>query len=1180
MLLNNDIISLITSTLSLHWNKPVNEGFTDTLIKFYLKNNSLSAFLIYTKALGFPSEHDESLGKEIYKLINDNISTIERLMKVRAKSDNGTMHKRPNNSLEKKKNDKNTKKPKLALSFDNDEDLEEELNNLDPNPKVNLGKNNFKRIRSNNTSPSDDARFIDDSLELSLEHENKATNGPKFKFKKIKKEDALRIKEDEIHPPTKAASKDDSKEPNEKAKVPNMTKDHNAKHSLSELANLEKQLKFDTIKETIPLDTFSDHDSDLENDREWYTIDELDHNHDDFEEENFTATTKKVSNNKRSKEFTKHDSTGGAFDDITGEYYDYDHDQDQAHDFSRITITSHYLIPPFLDDSKEYLSLQIGHDRNESKIRGIGPTISPIKDPESELAAMAKQGSMVVKERKSKNERGRQAKERSSLTGTTLGNVLGIETDDKSNGNNEKLHENKFSDENEEEVQEENLSIQEQRRSLPAFAVKKDLLRTIAENQVTIVIGETGSGKTTQLTQYLYDEGFGSNLEQLGKKRMIGCTQPRRVAAMSVAKRVSEEMNCKLGDEVGFAIRFEDKTNPRKTVIKYMTDGVLLREILMDPDLEKYSCIIMDEAHERSLNTDVLLGLFKVLLTRRKDLKLIVTSATMNADRFTRYFGNAPQFTIPGRTFPVDVLFSKGGCTDYVETAVKQVLTIHLQNSAKYNTNDGDILVFMTGQEDIEVTCELLQEKLDSLDNPPPLDIFPIFSTMPADLQKKIFNKTNLKRRKVVVATNIAETSLTVDGVKYVIDTGLVKLKVYNPKLGMDMLQVIPISMANAQQRSGRAGRTGPGVAYRLYTERSAEEQMYLQPIPEIQRTNLSNVMLQLKSLKIEDVPNFPFLDPPPKDLLSCSLYDLWSIGAIDNCGELTQLGQSMSKFPMEPTLAKLILLSCDPKFHCSEEIITIVAMLSVPSVFYRPKERANEADGIREKFSISESDHLTLLNIYNQWKSHSEKPQMNMKRLTNWCTRNFFHSKSLLRARDIKNQLLLIMEKSRLKLLKSRSDEDIRKCLCASFYQQLAKLVKINIGNTGNSEYIHLRHNYMKMYLHPTSALNGGTSMAPAYVVYHELILTNKEYMSCVTSVDPLWLLEFGYIFFEVSPKVQARITDHIDFSLMDPAQLKRSLEEDRVKYQAKLQEKKLKKKNNNNSSISKSKFNKRRAF
>lgn len=1184
MLLNNDIISLITRTLSLHLNKPVNEGFTDTLVKFYLKNNSISAFLIYTKALGFPSENDESVGKEIYKLINDNISTIECLMKEKEEKGNAKIPKRPNNSLEKKKNDRSSKKPKFALSFDDNEELEEELNNLNPSSEVNLRKTNFKKIRSKNLPLYNDIKHdfsIDDSLDSNQEHETKAKEGPKFKFKKIKKEDALRIKEDETHLPIMPMPK--SEESNQKTDISANTKHKNATLSLSELAELEKQQQTELQKETRSFDEFSDNDNDLENDREWYTIDELDHNdlHDDFEDEVFTETTKQISSLKRPKEFNIPEGTGGGFDDITGEYYDYDHNQDQSQDLSRIPITSHYFIPPFLEDSKEYLSLQIGHDRNDSKIRGIGPTISPIKDPDSELASMAKQGSMVVKERKSKNERSKQAKERSTLSGTALGNVLGVETHDKANGSNEKLHENKFSNENEIETQDEKAIIQQQRRSLPAFAVKKNLLKTIAENQVTVVIGETGSGKTTQLTQYLYEEGFGSNLEQLGKNRMIGCTQPRRVAAMSVAKRVSEEMNCKLGDEVGFAIRFEDKTNPRKTVIKYMTEGVLLREILVDPNLDKYSCIIMDEAHERSLNTDVLLGLFKMLLTRRKDLKLIVTSATLNADRFTRYFGNAPQFTIPGRTFPVDVLFSKSGCTDYVETAVKQVLTIHLQNSAKSNNNDGDILVFMTGQEDIEVTCELLQEKLDLLDNPPPLDIFPIFSTMPADLQKKIFNKTNLERRKVVVATNIAETSLTVDGVKYVIDTGLVKSKVYNPKLGMDMLQVIPISIANAQQRSGRAGRTGPGVAYRLYTERSAEEQMYLQPIPEIQRTNLSNVMLQLKSLKIEDVPNFPFLDPPPKDLLSCSLYDLWGIGAIDNCGELTQLGQSMSRFPMEPALSKLILLSCNSEFHCSEEIIIIVAMLSVPSVFYRPKERANEADAIREKFSISESDHLTLLNVYNQWKSHSEKPQMNMKRLTNWCSRNFFHSKSLLRARDIKNQLLLIMEKNRLKLLKSRSDEDIRKCLCAAFYQQLAKIMKINIGNTGNSEYIHLRHNYMKMFLHPTSALNGGTSMAPTYVVYHELILTNREYMSCVTSVDPLWLLEFGYIFFEVSAKVQARLCGHIDFNLMDPTQLERSLEEDRIKYQAKLQEKKLKRQRNNNSNlITKSKFNKRRAF
>lgn len=1185
MLLNNDAISLITRTVSLHLNKPINDGFSVTLIKYYLKNNSLSDFLKYAKALGFPDENDSSAARQVYKLINDNISTIEKVLKDRA--DKAQVPKRPVNELERKKNDRNNKKAKLALAFHEEEEdeIEDSLQETKPT-KVSFKKNNYKYTgnpKSKGLLPDEDLDELDFSINLPESRTAevlKPAETPRFKFKKLKKEDTLRIKQDDTF------TKNQSSDPNIDVKVDTeispAPKDKTPVLSLTELADLEKQNQPQTQKQELGLDSILDNNEDLENDREWYTIDEYDNNYDDFEDENSVSTTGNNTgpSRARNKAHGMPESAGGGFDDVTGEYYDYDHNLNQSEDHSRIPIISHYFIPPFLEESKDYLSLQVGQNKMDNKISNIGPTISPIKNPDSELAIMAKQGSIIVKERKSKTEKSKQAKERSSLSGTALGNVLGVEDKEKANDSNDKLKQSELEKKNDMEVRDEEVSIQEQRHSLPAFAVKKDLLRTISENQVTIVIGETGSGKTTQLTQYLCEEGFGSNFDQLNKKRMIGCTQPRRVAAMSVAKRVSEEMNCKLGDEVGYAIRFEDRTNPHKTIIKYMTEGVLLREVLVDPNLEKYSCIIMDEAHERSLSTDVLLGLFKMLLMRRKDLKLIVTSATMNADRFTRYFGNAPQFTIPGRTFPVEVLFNKTGCTDYVETAVKQVLTIHLQNSAKSKHNDGDILVFMTGQEDIEVTCELLQEKLDMLENPPPLDIIPIFSTMPADLQKKIFNKTNLERRKVVVATNIAETSLTVDGVKYVIDTGLVKLKVYNPKLGMDMLQVIPISMANAQQRSGRAGRTGPGVAYRLYTERSADEQMYLQPIPEIQRTNLSNVMLQLKSLKIDDVPNFPFLDPPPKDLLSCSLYDLWSIGAIDNLGELTKLGQSMSKFPMEPTLSKLILLSSRPEFHCSEEIIIIVAMLSVPSVYFRPKERAAEADSIREKFSIAESDHLTLLNIYNQWKAHSEKPLMNGKKLANWCAKNFFHSKSLLRAHDIKNQIMSIMDKNKLKISKSKSDENIRKCLCAAFYQQLAKLVKINIGNSGNSEYTHLRHNYMKMYLHPTSALNGGTSMAPSYVVYHELILTNREYMSCVTSVDPLWLLEFGYIFYGVAPNVQAKISGNIDFNLIGVTQLERNLEEDRAKYQAKIQDKGAIKKKSGTTQNVKSKFNKRRAF
>ncbi|CAI5755535.1 unnamed protein product [Candida verbasci] len=727
-------------------------------------------------------------------------------------------------------------------------------------------------------------------------------------------------------------------------------------------------------------------------------------------------------------------------------------------DSSKVQITnSYFFVPPFLKDQKEYLQV-FGS-------RSIDPTINPIKDTSSELASMASQGSISVANRRSKKEKAKHVKERAGI-----------------------VEEEEEEQQQEEEIVQETITSPNLRKTLPVYSVRDDLITTIRDNQVVIVIGETGSGKTTQLTQYLYEEGFGS----------IACTQPRRVAAMSVAKRVSEEMACKLGDLVGYSIRFEDKTNDN-TKIKYMTEGILLREILADPNLTNYNCIIMDEAHERSLNTDILLGLFRNLIMKRKDLKLIVTSATMNANRFTKFFGAAPQFTIPGRTFPVDVFFNKSVVIDYVENAVKQILSIHLKNSQnKSYTNDGDILVFMTGQEDIETCCDLLKEKL-SLINAPPIDIYPIYSSMSQDLQKRIFRPKN-EKRKVVIATNIAETSLTVDGIKYVIDSGLVKVKVFNPKLGMDTLQIVPISLANANQRSGRAGRTGPGICYRLYTE-SSIDQIYKQPIPEIQRTNLSNTMLLLKSLNI-DILKFPFLDPPPKDLLTCSLYELWSISALDNFGELTELGKQMTQFPIEPTLSKLILLST--KFKCSEDIITIVAMLSVPNIFHRPKERAQEADAAREKFIVSESDHLTLCNVFNQFNNIKRNPNQ-------WCDKNFLNCKSLLRAREIRTQLILIMKNLKIPLLHS-TDEAVRKCLSASFYQQSAKISKMNIN--GNPEFINLRHSYMKMYLHPTSVLLN-SNLSSNYVIYHELILTSREYMNYATTVEPIWLLEYGYKFF-----------------------------------------------------------------
>ncbi|MCJ1382823.1 DEAH-box RNA helicase prp16 [Xylographa soralifera] len=774
---------------------------------------------------------------------------------------------------------------------------------------------------------------------------------------------------------------------------------------------------------------------------------------------------------------------------------DYDNDFEDDEEATRIHLLVHDIKPPFLDGRKIFT-------------KQLDP-VPAVRDPQSDMAVFSRKGSRVVREKRQQKERQKQAQEATNMVGTALGNLMGVKGDEGDSaapapGEEDYKGGSGFARHLKQNQGQSDFSksktLKEQREYLPAFAVREELLRVIRDNQVVIVVGQTGSGKTTQLTQFLYEDGY-------SKVGLIGCTQPRRVAAMSVAKRVSEEMDVKLGGLVGYAIRFEDCTSG-ETAIKYMTDGVLLRESLVEPDLDKYSCIIMDEAHERALNTDVLMGLIKKVLARRRDLKLIVTSATMNAERFSRFYGGAPEFFIPGRTFPVDQQFSRSPCEDYVDSAVKQVLAIHVSQPA------GDILVFMTGQEDIEVTCELVAERLKLLNEPPPISILPIYSQMPADLQAKIFEKAAPGVRKVIVATNIAETSLTVDGIMYVVDAGFSKLKVYNPRMGMDTLQITPISQANASQRAGRAGRTGPGKAFHLYTELAFKNEFYIQTIPEIQRTNLANTVLLLKSLGVRDLLDFDFMDPPPQDTITTSLFDLWALGALDNIGDLTPMGKKMTAFPMDPSLAKLLITSED--YGCSEEMLTIVSMLSVPSVFYRPKERQEESDAAREKFFVPESDHLTLLHVYTQWKSNGYSD--------GWCIKHFLHPKALRRGKEIREQLSDIMKMQKMVMSSCGTDWDvIRKCICSGYYHQAAKV-------KGIGEYINLRTS-VTVQLHPTSALYG-LGYLPDYVVYHELILTSKEYMSIVTSVDPHWLAELGGVFYSVKEKGysarEKRVTEH----------------------------------------------------
>jgi pre-mRNA-splicing factor ATP-dependent RNA helicase DHX38/PRP16 len=558
------------------------------------------------------------------------------------------------------------------------------------------------------------------------------------------------------------------------------------------------------------------------------------------------------------------------------------------------------------------------------------------------------------------------------------------------------------------------------------------------------------------------------------------------VAAMSVARRVAEEMGVELGREVGYSIRFEDVTS-EATRIKYMTDGMLLRELLHDPDLDRYAALIMDEAHERSLNTDVLFGVLRRVVARRRDLRLIVTSATMDAERFAAFFGGAPVFVVPGRTFPVEIVHDLVIPEDYLQACVQQVVKVHMQMPLP-----GDILVFLTGQEDIEALCEIVPERLAQVgEGLPELLMRPIYSTMPADLQARIFEPAPPGKRKCVVATNIAETSITVDGIKYVIDSGLCKLKVFNARIGIDSLQVTPISQANARQRAGRAGRTAPGVCFRMYTERAYRDELLPSTVPEIQRANLGSIVLLLKSLGVGQLLEFDFMDPPPQDTLVQSLHQLWMLGALDAAGELTPLGRRMAEFPLDPPLARMILEA--ERLGCAAEALTIVSMLSVPSVFFRPRHREAEADQAREKLFVPESDHLTLLNVYQQWKRHDHR--------ADWCQEHFIQLKAMRRVREVRAQLVELMRAQKLSLDSAGSDWDlVRRALAAAYVDKVARL-------KGIGEYVNMRTG-VPCYLHPTSALYG-LGFTPDYVVYHELTLTTKEYMQCVTAVDPVWLAE-----------------------------------------------------------------------
>lgn len=709
--------------------------------------------------------------------------------------------------------------------------------------------------------------------------------------------------------------------------------------------------------------------------------------------------------------------------------------------------------------------------------------------------------------------------------------------------------------------------IMEKKQALPVFAKMEEFLSLVRKNQFLILVGETGSGKTTQIPQFLLHEFYKTGL-------MIGCTQPRRVAAISVAKRVAEELDVSLGDQVGYTIRFED-TCSSKTILKYMTDGMLLREAMIDPILSKYSCIVLDEAHERTTATDILMGLLKQIAKNRPDLKIVIMSATLDSGRFREFFNDAPELSVSGRTFPVEIFYTEKPEKDYLDAAIRTAIHIHLDESP------GDILLFLTGEEEIEETCKKIKAQLDVIGKAiPELRIIPCYSSLPPSQQQRIFDPSPAPRfpgalpgRKLIISTNIAETSLTIDGIVYVIDPGFVKQKVYNPRTRVESLLVTVISKASAQQRAGRAGRTKPGKAYRLYTEKSFKTELISQTPPEILRSNLGSVVLELKKLGIDDLVHFDFMDPPAPETMMRALELLNYLGALDDEGELTEQGRKMAEFPLDPQLSKVLLESS--RLGCSSEILTIVSLLSVQNCFIRPYEMREEADDAKRQFSHPDSDHLTLLNVYNSYLEQKNGKfesgngnesgndnrddtdnSLNVNNETSlfyWFQDNYLNGRALKAAQDVRDQLQRIMERLKLPIVscinsfsnssqsQSSNSNSNSNSSSSRYSNQKGGNDNLKNGNSSSSKstiqsdliilkaiasgffmqvgYLHKKGNYVtikdnqQVRPHPSSSIESH----PDWIVYNEFVLTTQNYVRTISVIKPEWLLEISPKYYNI---------------------------------------------------------------
>ena len=616
--------------------------------------------------------------------------------------------------------------------------------------------------------------------------------------------------------------------------------------------------------------------------------------------------------------------------------------------------------------------------------------------------------------------------------------------------------------------------------SLPVSQRKVEIQKLLSEHQVIVVAGETGSGKTTQLPKMCLELGFGN----LG---MIGHTQPRRIAARSVAARIAEELETELGGLVGYKVRFNDQISD-DTQIKLMTDGILLAEIQNDRFLNQYSCLIIDEAHERSLNNDFILGYLKQLLPRRRDLKLIITSATIDVERFSKHFNNAPIIEVSGRTYPVEVRYRpvvEEDDQDQLQGILNAVDELQAEGR-------GDILIFMNGEREIRDTAEALQKQ-----NLKHTEILPLFARLSAQEQNKIFHPSGLNR--IVLATNLAETSLTVPGIKYVIDPGTARISRYSYRTKVQRLPIEPISQASANQRKGRCGRVSEGICIRLYSEEDFNSRPEFTD-PEILRTNLASVILQMTALGLDDIEAFPFVDAPDKRHIQDGVKLLEELGAFETVqtksGEkrlLTRVGRQLAQLPVDPRLAKMILSAVN--FGCFYEMMIIVSALSIQDPRERPQEKQQASDEKHRRFTDKKSDFLAFLNLWRYLQEQQKALSKNQFRRQ--CQKDFLNYLRIREWQDIYHQIRLTVREMGLPINSEKAEyQQIHTALLSGL------LSHIGLKEAEKQQYLGARNAHFAIF--PNSVL---FKKQPKWVMAAELVETSKLWGRMVAEIEPEWI-------------------------------------------------------------------------